>query len=172
MVGIVCPICEERVQTNDIIGLGNAFKDHLMVAHKMDNLSCVNMTKGVEPAKERVTYEVEREVTVERPLTSETVPARETMEEQAREAAEGVPSGLRTTRGEKVVGASRPEVVSERAEVTAPLMAIQCPFCNTVLRADDEDDLGDDLKDHWGDVHQLRPTIRAEMGMGPARGRS
>ena len=69
----------------------------------------------------------------------------------------------------KVVGVSRPREELEDVRRTGPEFAIKCPFCNSIFRADDDDELGRDLKGHWGDDHQIRPTIRAELGMSRAR---
>jgi hypothetical protein len=88
------------------------------------------------------------------------------MEGRARETLEGDYGRTGAAVGPgRVVSESRPEAEIRDVRRTAPEFAIKCPFCNEVMRADDDDDLGDDLKDHWGDVHHLRPTIRAEIGM-------
>ena len=60
---------------------------------------------------------------------------------------------------------SEPEIERRNVEREGMDFRIQCPFCSTVVEGDDDDDLGDNLKDHWGDSHQLRPTIRGSMGM-------
>jgi predicted small metal-binding protein len=69
----------------------------------------------------------------------------------------------------RVVGVSEPREELEDVRITAPEFVIKCPFCNRVLRADDDKELGRDLKGHWGDEHQIRPTIRAELHMSRAR---
>jgi len=69
----------------------------------------------------------------------------------------------------RVVDVTPPRQVLEDVRRTAPEFAIRCPFCATILRADNDRELGKGLKDHWGDAHHIRPTIRAEMGMARAR---
>ena len=69
----------------------------------------------------------------------------------------------------RVVGVSGPREQLEDVRRTAPEFAIKCPFCNSVFRADDDEELGKDLREHWGDDHQIRPTIRAELHMASTR---
>ena len=165
MAKIECPICEDDVSSAENLGLGEALKHHLMSTHRMVSLGCIDMVSGVEPAKELVTYRVEKTVTEERPLGSED-PRTGRMEAIVDDPLAGEYGRTsRTSSSSRVVSESKPEAELEDVRQTAPEFVIKCPFCNEVLRADDDDDLGDDLKDHWGDVHQLRPTIRAKMGM-------
>ena len=146
MVSVTCPICEEEIKARDPTGLGTGLKEHLMTTHRMENLACIQLEPIGGPAKEIVHYEVEKEVTVERTL-GETPSRRE------------------------VVRESPAEVERESVQRTGEDYKIRCPFCNVGVEGDDEDDLGNNLKEHWGDAHQIRPTIRAELGMTMTRER-
>jgi len=203
MAKIECPICDRDVTSTGTMGLGDAFKGHLMDTHRMTNLACVDMRAGVEPPMEVATYEERREVVVERPVGSERTTGMgrgesSTMErmesrgsEMVREPGESVREAGRRTEStmssvgrraetsrstdypaastERVIEETAPRRELEEVRRTTPEFLIKCPFCNEVIRADDDDDLGDDLKDHWGDVHQIRPTIRAELGISRGR---
>jgi predicted small metal-binding protein len=192
MVKIECPICDRDVRSSNTMGLGDSFKGHLMDTHRMTSLACIDMTSGVEPPMEVATYEERREVTVERPIgTARTtgVEERSTLERMESKGSEVVgrtesrvrevpgrtmgttsrTTDVGTTGTGRVVDVSTPRRELEEVRRTAPEFMIKCPFCNEVLRADDDDELGKDLKHHWGDVHQIRPTIRAEMGMSRGR---
>ena len=227
MAKIDCPICDKDVSSRDAIGLGDSFKRHLMDVHRMTSLACIDMNEGVQPAKELSTYEVTRQVTVERPVgtaegsresaaervertgtetvrgtgskiretlrreesdierehesriwpegsarSSSTVVDEHMPREEVRTATSGAYEGTSRS-GEavagKVVEVTRPKEELEDVTRTAPEFVIKCPFCNSVFRADDDDELGKDLREHWGDDHQIRRTIRAELGMSRAR---
>lgn len=72
-----------------------------------------------------------------------------------------------TTTGEKMdVG-----IGMESGIQTGKQIHISCTFCGKDILGDDEDDLGNNLKEHWGDEHQLRPTMRAEVGISKAMSR-
>lgn len=193
MAKIECPICEENVVSRDAVGLGDMFKRHLMDTHHMTSLARIDMIEGVEPAKELVTYEERRHVTVERPMEGSESRKGRGIRERMRRGREETSEVARDVRGAagrggermeaelegssaqgrsmsgRVVDVTAPREEVEEVRTTGPEFMIKCPFCNNILRADDDDKLGRDLKDHWGDDHQLRPTIRAELGMSRAR---
>lgn len=63
------------------------------------------------------------------------------------------------------------DVSMEGGLQTGKQIHISCTFCGKDILGDDEDDLGNNLKEHWGDDHQIRPTIRAEVGISKAMSR-
>ena len=177
MVKIECPICEEDVSSQDAIGLGDSFKRHLMDAHRMTSLACIDMNEGVG-----VGGAVEESTITER-LEVEGSDATREARARVRDVTGAGTSEIGTERpsrrltnppgsarsSARVVDVTSPREELEDVGMTDPELVIKCPFCNSVFHADNDDELGRDLKGHWGDEHQIRPTIRAELGMSKAR---
>ncbi len=42
---------------------------------------------------------------------------------------------------------------------------VLCPFCNAEVRGSDADTLSENLRHHWVDAHQIKPTLMAELGL-------
>ncbi len=42
---------------------------------------------------------------------------------------------------------------------------VLCPFCNSEVRGGDADTLSENLRHHWVDSHQIKPTLMAELGL-------
>ena len=170
MAAVTCPICEQKISTQTVSDLGNNFKEHLMSTHRMQNLSCISMGEAM-PIREQTTYAVCRNVTVEREVMEGTPINQEEIRAAGTPFVETVPESGQATSAGKVVSVNQPVVSVQASTREEPPQMIQCPFCTVTFRNDDADDLGDALKEHWGDAHQIRPTIRAELGMTATRER-
>jgi len=56
--------------------------------------------------------------------------------------------------------ANRQEMeLMERSELTHQegVLRVECPVCDALIMARDEEDLSDDLRDHMADHHDIRP---------------
>ena len=42
---------------------------------------------------------------------------------------------------------------------------VLCPFCNAEIRGADADALSENIRHHWVDAHQIKPTLMAELGL-------
>lgn len=170
MAKIECPICDRDVISPDAIGLGDSFKRHLMDVHRMTALASIDMNEGVilaQGAGGRITDIHRGESEIEREHESRIWPAG-----SARSSLRVVDEHLPREEAEVTTTVAY-ETEAKRPGATViggvPAFAIKCPFCSSVFRADDDEELGRDLREHWGDDHQIRRTIRAELGMSRSR---
>jgi predicted small metal-binding protein len=57
-------------------------------------------------------------------------------------------------------------LVPDRQEVTD--FAVRCPFCGKTVTGRSESDLGEQVRDHWSDIHDL--GVRSRNLLSPSRG--
>lgn len=167
MAKIECPICDRNVTSQDAIGLGDSFKRHLMEVHRMTSLACIDMNEGVGPVKGaagRITDIHRGETEIEREHESRIWP-----EGSARSSSRVVDEHAPREEVREVTTTGAYGTEAKRMGEAVTAFAIKCPFCTSVFRADADEALGKDLREHWGDDHQIRRTIRAELGMSRSR---
>mgnify|MGYP005834260999 CR=1 FL=1 len=133
---ILCPICDASVRGESGLALTRFFQDHLREAHGISRLM------PVDPSMEGPHIPVEEIPGV----------VGSAMGERKREVF--VPDSDSYGFGDKPLSAQR-----------AMGIDVMCPLCGQGVRGSDEDDLQDRMKGHWADVHKIRPTIRAELGL-------
>jgi predicted small metal-binding protein len=167
---IRCPLCNDELGGLDKEELNSLLKNHLMVNHGMKNLR-VAESAGADRTEVAPTIDAPRlgsRSPSDRPAMvggqegEEQTPtqiAEDTVEPREGDQESEAPRGndvlrieLTDEKGWSYIGNYKPL-----------LETVDCPLCGQRVEANTEEDLSVELKDHFRNIHRIKPTIRARL---------